>query len=93
MSEIEINPTLIMMYKKKSDQSITNNKTTDTVNSPSKKVKKKVSFTKNVVEIINVISYKKYYSDDITDEHIDRKESVKCQCVIFWFLYLYKKGF
>jgi hypothetical protein len=82
MSEIEINPTLIIMYKKKSESSISNNRTEDTIKSP-KKEKKKVKFKKHVVDIIDVISYKKYYSDIIVDEPIERKESVKCHCILF----------
>ena len=86
MSEIEINPTLIMMYKKQSDSSVSNNKTKDTSinDSPVKKInKKRVTYSKNLVEYKDIECYKKYFNDIVLTDTNERKETIKCHCIVF----------
>jgi hypothetical protein len=85
MSEININPTLLMMYKKKSDNSISDNKTKDTSinDSPVKKVTKRVSFSHSLVEYKDIECYKKYFNDIVIAESVERKETINCHCMVF----------
>ena len=76
---------LIYNKKRKSEISINKDGTKDTSNStdtPSKrKYKKKVSFEKNMIEYINIESFKKY-NIDISVNEMPKKDNTKCHCIV-----------
>jgi hypothetical protein len=83
------------LYKSKTRQELSLNKTSDEVkkdhstliSTNSQKKKKIVKFNMQKMEIVEIESYKKYNADNAFDEckstRIIEKETYHCKCIIF----------